>query len=91
MLKFKKLSELIDNTSTGLRTIIAIVVFAGAMLTSLTGVRALLALPVRLEQHIVETQTQTQILRTQLCITVADHRRMDWTLCYTNPNTVLPR
>lgn len=91
MLRFKKLSELLDNTSTGFRMVIALAVLCGAIVSSLTTARALLALPTKLDQHTVETQIQTEILRTQLCITVADHRKMDWTLCYTNPYQVLPR
>jgi hypothetical protein len=34
---------------------------------------------------------QTVILERALCITVADHRKLDWTLCYTNPDAVLPK
>ena len=53
--------------------------------------KAFMTMPGKLDDHARATTAQTVILRRALCINIADHRKVDWTLCYTNPDIVMPR
>lgn len=90
MFKLTKLSDLLDSTSTGVRAIIAAVFIIGLLVAGFTTGKAIVALPGKFDDHDKTTQQQTEVLKTMLCIQIADHRHLDWKLCYINPELVLP-
>lgn len=67
----------------------------GAVLVSLAGIvttaKALVEVPTKLAQHDSTTRELVEIQRLSLCIQIADHRKMSWTLCYTSPSEVMGR
>jgi hypothetical protein len=68
-----------------------IILASGAVLVSLAGVittgKAFAEMPARLAEHDsitnVHEKEQVDLLRTQVCIQIADHRKTDWTHCLT--------
>lgn len=76
---------------TALSSKVKIILASGAILVSLAGVittgKALAEMPARLAYHDSVTnmndKAQIEILRTQVCIQIADHRKADWTHCLT--------
>lgn len=68
-----------------------ILLASGAILVSLAGIittgKALAEMPVKLAQHDsvsnLNAKREIEILQTQVCIQIADHRKSDWTHCLT--------
>lgn len=84
------LSPLIQDMSTKVKLITAIISFILGASAFIVGGKALLAVPTKLDQHSEETRQEFKVLERMLCIQVADHRKMDWNLCYVNPAEVVP-
>ncbi|HJW27953.1 MAG TPA: hypothetical protein VJ508_01755 [Saprospiraceae bacterium] len=70
---------------------VKVILASGAILVSLAGVittgKAFAEMPARLAEHDSITNAhekqQVELLRTQVCIQIADHRKADWTHCLT--------
>lgn len=90
MFKLERLSSLLSETSVGLRAIVFLVTVLGMLVAGAASAKAILSMPGKLDKHSADTMTQTEVMKKMLCIQVADHRKLDWTLCYINPDVVLP-
>ncbi len=52
--------------------------------------KSIFAMPGLLAKHDSSTSAGFQSLDRLLCIVVADHRKMDWQLCFIKPDEVMP-
>lgn len=90
MVKLASVSSLITQTSTLVKTLLA----AAALIAALSGFyvtsKAMISVPASLAAHDSVMRTEFKSLDKMLCIQVADHRKMDWRLCYINPAEVVP-
>lgn len=84
------LSPFLQDMSTKVKLIVGIISFIVGASAFVVGGKALLAVPQKLDQHAAEAHQEYKTLERMLCIQVADHRKMDWNLCYVNPAEVVP-
>lgn len=72
------------------KAIIGVIALIGALVSGYTPTKAMLEIPSKLAKHDSTTMQMVTTLNHQLCIIIADHRKLDWRLCYTNPSEVMP-
>lgn len=90
MVKLASVSSLITQTGNLVKTILAAFALIAALSAFYMTGKAILSVPGKLDEHAVETKVLNSTLDKMLCIQIADHRKMDWRLCYINPSEVLP-
>lgn len=84
------LSPLIAEASFKIKLVTAIVSFIATASAFYVGGKSLLAVPEKLIQHDSVTVAGFRSIDKMLCIQIADHRKLDWRLCYINPSEVMP-
>lgn len=84
------LSPLLENASVKVKLVAAVISLILTASAFVAGGKALWSVPGKLDQHSVQTKVLNNTLDKMLCIQVADHRKMDWNLCFINPTEVLP-
>lgn len=82
MVSLAGISKAIQITLAGAALIAAL---AGAFVTG----KALVALPSQMSQHDSTTRELVDVGKKELCITIADHRKMDYNLCFSHPSEVM--
>lgn len=94
MVKLNSVSAIITQTGTLIKTLVAAFTLIAALSAFYVAGKAIISVPGKLDQHAATTSAGSaainQALEKMLCIQVADHRKMDWRLCYINPAEVLP-
>lgn len=90
MVRLASVSDFITQTGTLVKTILAAFALIAALSAFYMTGKAVLSVPGKLDQHDIQTRAFSNTLDKMLCIQVADHRKMDWRLCYINPAEVLP-
>jgi hypothetical protein len=90
MVKFASVSSLITQTSTLVKTLLAAVALIAALSGFYMTGKAMIAMPNLLAAHDSVVRAEFSAFDRMLCIQIADHRRMDWRLCYINPSEVVP-
>ena len=94
MAALKTLADVIEAGSAfsgfSVKTVISTIALIVAASTAFISAKPIVELPVKMAHHDSTTQRMADAISHQLCIQVADHRKMDWRLCYTSPNDVLP-
>lgn len=68
--------------------------YTGALIAALTGAystgKAIISVPEKLDEHMLDQKHMNETLDKMLCIQVADHMKLNWVLCYTDPTRVNP-
>lgn len=82
MVSLVGVSKVIQLTLAGAALIAAL---AGAVITG----KALIGLPTQLAVHDSTTRELVDVSKKELCITIADHRKMDYNLCFSHPSEVM--
>jgi len=72
------------------RFAVGVAIAAGALAAAEVKFSAFDKIPGTLARHDSTTVEQTKVLNKMLCLQVADHRRLDWHLCYLDPKLVVP-
>ena len=95
MVKLASVSTLITQTGTLVKTILAAAALIGASSAFYVTGKAIISVPGKLDQHDSATVAGFKAFNATedkiLCLMIADHRKMDWQLCYVNPSEVLPQ
>lgn len=83
-------SSFITQTGTLVKTLLAAFALIAALSAFYVTGKAMLSVPTKLDQHATQTKALNGTMDKILCIMIADHRKIDWRLCYINPTEVLP-
>jgi len=85
------LTNLAKTLNIDIKTLVWIGSLIGALSGAYLTAQKLLAMPLILDKHVQTTEELKSIVDKQLCIMVADHRKVDWQLCWINPAMVVPK
>jgi hypothetical protein len=80
-----------DWQNLQLKTVLLIIALVVGLSSAFVSVKPMLEVPAKLAHHDSTTSAIAGAINRQLCIQVADHRDMDWQMCYTNPDAVIPK
>lgn len=90
MVKLASVTSLITQTSTLVKTLIAALALIAALSGFYVTGKAIISVPTALAAHDSVVRAEFKSFDRMLCIQVADHRKMDWHLCFINPTEVIP-
>lgn len=90
MLVFGTVASIISQASTTVKTVLTVAGLVAALSAAYVTGQAVIAMPSKLAKHDSVTIAESHTLDKILCIDVADHRKMNWNLCYINPSEVMP-
>lgn len=94
MVKLSSVSTVITQAGSLVKTVIAAFVLIAALSAFYLTGKAVLSVPGKLDQHdsvtVAGFKAFNSTMDKMLCIQIADHRKMDWRLCYINPSEVIP-
>lgn len=86
----KRLAVLVASVNTTVKVIFWIVALLGTLTGAYSTGKAVLAVPAALATHDSVTRQGNRTLDRMLCLQVADHRKLDWRLCWIDPKSVVP-
>lgn len=94
MVRLASVSGIITQTGSLIKATIAAFALIGALSAFYITGKAIISVPGKLDQHdsvtVAGFKAFNSTLDKMLCIQVADHRKMDWHLCFIAPAEVLP-
>lgn len=91
MVKLASVSGILTQTSSLVKAIIAAFALVAALSAFYVAGQSILSIPTKLDKHDSVTVAGFQAIDKMLCIQVADHRKIDWRMCYVNPAEVIPQ
>lgn len=94
MVRLASVSGIITQTGSLIKAAIAAFALIAALSAFYITGKAIISVPGKLDQHdsvtVAGFRAFNSTLDRMLCIQIADHRKMDWRLCYINPAEVFP-